>query len=321
MKYTSIKSADIFEADQYFNNCHASSIVSLPGERLAASWFAGTKEGADDVAIWIAIREDGNWGTPIKIADEENLPHWNPVLYYTVSGQLQLYYKVGKKVKNWWTRFICSEDHGRTWSSPIDLVPGDIGGRGPVRCKPILLADETLISPASIETNDSWDAFVDISHDEGKTWTQSAYVPFDRNRFYGVGMIQPTVWETAKGVHMLVRTSTAEIYRSDSTDGGRSWCEAYPIGLPNNNSGIDLVQLDNGNLVLIFNPVGLNWGPRTPLILRSSSDNGKTWGEPFVLEKEPGEYSYPAIIANGNHLYMTYTWKRKTIKFCEVLVE
>lgn len=33
-----------------------------------------------------------------------------------------------------------------------------------------------------------------------------------------------------------------------------------------------------------------------------------------TLESEPGEYSYPAIIQDGNDdLQMTYTWNRKSI--------
>lgn len=31
-----------------------------------------------------------------------------------------------------------------------------------------------------------------------------------------------------------------------------------------------------------------------------------------------GEFSYPAIIADQNHLYITYTWRRKKICFAEL---
>jgi hypothetical protein len=67
--------------------------------------------------------------------------------------------------------------------------------------------------------------------------------------------------------------------RSDSEDGGKTWCCAYETGLPNNNSGIDLVKLPSGGLVLAWNPVGNlpNYykGPRTPLELSYSDDNGE----------------------------------------------
>ena len=56
-------------------------------------------------------------------------------------------------------------------------------------------------------------------------------------------MIQPTLWESKDGsVHMLTRTKLGKIYRSDSLDGGKTWCRAYATNLPNNNSGIDPVS-------------------------------------------------------------------------------
>ena len=37
----------------------------------------------------------------------------------------------------------------------------------------------------------------------------------------------------------------------------------------------------------------------------------------LVTEDNDGEFSYPAIIADQNHLYITYTWRRKKICFAE----
>lgn len=120
---------------------------------------------------------------------------------------------------------------------------------------------------------------------------------------------------------MLLRTTTGFIYRSDSADGGKTWSEAYATSLPNNNSGIDLAQLPNGMMVLVYNPVGQNWGSRTPLVIDVSADNGMTWIRKLTLEDEPGEYSYPAIIVSGNDMLVTYTWKRENIAFWQIPIE
>jgi len=227
-----------------------------------------------------------------------------------------------------------SSDLGNTWTTPKPLVEGDIGGRGPVRNKPIILKDGTWAAPASIE-GDVWDAFVDLSKDQGATWTASNLVPVQHaslvanqsdmeglpltaSSFKGKGVIQPTLWESEHGnVHMLLRSSEGYIYRSDSDDGGSSWCHAYKTNLPNNNSGIDLTKRDDGSLWLVYNPVSGNWAPRTPLVASSSHDNGLTWKQEFILEDEQGEYSYPAIVSMGNKLFITYTWNRKRIVFCK----
>src|SRR5688500_17896187 len=66
-----------------FKECHASTIVALPKNRLMAAWFAGTRESHKDVGIWIATSENGKWGEPEEIVngvinDTLRYPCWNP---------------------------------------------------------------------------------------------------------------------------------------------------------------------------------------------------------------------------------------------------
>ena len=134
-------------------------------------------------------------------------------------------------------------------------------------------------------------------------------------------LIQPSLWESAPGkIHAFIRSNRGRIYRSDSEDNGSTWCNAYCTELPSNNSGLDCVQMENGHLILICNPIGLNWGARTPLSVLLSDDNGATFTKvlDLVTEDNDGEFSYPAIIADQNHLYITYTWRRKKICFAEL---
>ncbi|MFB9273838.1 sialidase family protein [Cohnella cellulosilytica] len=323
----------LFCDDRPFPSCHASTVAVLPDGKVLAAWFGGLHEKASDVAIWLSSRVDGQWSAPVKVADEDGIAHWNPVLD-TDGARVSLYYKVGHEIADWHTRIIHSEDGGRTWSRPRELVSGDIGGRGPVRNKPIRLEDGTLLAPSSVERRDEerpgkeiWHAFVDISRDGGLTWQQSAFVPMDLDRYVGAekwfakGLIQPTLWTTGNGsVHMLLRSTEGAIFRSDSTDGGQTWSMAYATSLPNNNSGIDLARLTNGTLALVYNPVAgfATDSPRTPLVVSFSKDNGASWSDEFVLENQPGEYSYPAIVARDGQLYITYTWKRERIAFWHI---
>lgn len=306
-----------FEQDKFFAECHASTIVHLKSGQLIAAWFGGKKEGTDDVAIWLTKGVPGNWSAPVKIAKIRDDAHWNPVLFRAPSGKIFLYFKVGKKIPSWETWFITSDDEGKTWSAPKELVAGDKGGRGPVKNKPILLANGAWVAGASHEEG-QWDAFADISTDNGKTWTASPYVKLDRTTLKGKGVIQPTLWESAPGkVHMLLRSSDGAIYRSDSEDAGKTWSAAYKTGLPNPNSGIDLTRLPDGTLVMAYNPDTANWGSRSPLSLIVSFDNGKTW--PKILDIDSGtkkdEFSYPAVINYGDTIAVAYTWKRKKIAY------
>ncbi len=125
---------------------------------------------------------------------------------------------------------------------------------------------------------------------------------------------------------MFLRSTSSRIFRSDSQDGGRTWSLAYDTGLPNNNSGIDLVRLPDGALILVHNPTenlsNYHKGPRTPLVVSLSEDNGESWKELAVLEDGIGGFSYPAVICgSGNEILITYTWKRERIVFVRIRYE
>ncbi|MEK3916670.1 exo-alpha-sialidase [Paenibacillus sp. FSL H7-0331] len=321
----------IFEEKRSFASCHASTLVALDNNEVLVSWFGGTAEKNSDVAIWLSRRLTDGWTNPVCIADEEGIAHWNPVLFQGIDNRIFLFYKVGHEISDWFTRVRVSTDDGHTWSEARELVPGDNrGGRGPVKNKPVLLNNGVIAAPASVEGpdpendgKDIWEAFVDLSSDNGDTWQASARVPMDYETLVGhqhsraKGVIQPTLWESGHQLHMLLRSTEGWIYRSDSNDGGATWQPAYPIGLPNNNSGIDLVAMDSGTLALVYNPVQ-GYSTRTarsPLSVIFSRDNGINWGDEFILEQEAGEYSYPAIVDQGDKLHITYTWKRERIVY------
>ena len=65
-----------------------------------------------------------------------------------------------------------SSDSGESWSEERELVPGDFGGRGPVKNKCLVLKDKSILAPASTE-QDGWNCFTDRSFDQGKTWIRS----------------------------------------------------------------------------------------------------------------------------------------------------
>jgi len=306
-----------------FAQGHASTLVKASGSTYLVAWFGGTHEKHPDVGIWLSRGDGKQWSAPVEIAKVREDAHWNPVLFKASDKEIILYFKVGSTIDEWETWFMTSADLGKTWSTPRELVPGDHGGRGPVRNKPIRLSNGVLIAGASNEKDKVWNAFVDRSEDQGKTWKSSAYLELDRKEIDGEGIIQPTLWESSPGeVHMLLRSSSGFICRSDSKDFGKTWSQVYKTSLPNPNSGIDLVKLSDGKLALVYNPDNKNWGDRSPIKLAISADNGVTW--PTQVDIEAGakedEYSYPAIVASGDTVSVTYTWKRQNIAFWQAVI-
>ena len=82
--------------------------------------------------------------------------------------------------------------------------------------------------------------------------------------------------------------------------------------LRNPNSGTDAITLADGRHLLVYNDTTTG---RSPLNVAISPD-GKTWKSGPVLEDGPGEFSYPAVIqARDGLVHITYTWKRKRIKY------
>ena len=301
----------VFEDDRPFASCHASTVVEAEDGGLLCAYFAGAGEGDPDVGIWLSKLEGGNWSAPALAAKVGQVSHYNPVLFRDPSRGTFLFFKVGVNCsiwKTWWTR---SEDSGLTWSEPVELVPGDEGGRGPVKNKPIILADGAWLAPGSTELG-RWKLFADRSEDGGQTWVRSEDFDDAVVGIAGDGAIQPTFWESAPGVvHSLARTSGGFIARSDSQDSGRSWSPLVNTGLPNNNSGLDSVRLDDGRVLLIYNPVDKDWGPRTPLNLAVSTDNGESWTDIASLETAEGEYSYPSMVSTSKGVAISYTWRRE----------
>lgn len=289
--------------------CHASTLAET-GDGLVAAWFGGTREKHPDVGIWVARRTDEVWSTPVEVAnglepDGKRHPCWNPVLFQMPKGPLVLFYKVGPSPSTWWGMRIESTDGGKTWSTP-ERLPDDIAG--PIKNKPILLDDGTLLCGSSTE-DQGWRVHMEMTADGGKTWKRTSVLRADEKN----QAIQPTIlWHRGNKLQILCRPRSAgRILSSWSEDGGKNWSELSPIELPNPNSGIDAVTLKDGRHLLVYNhtPRG-----RSPLNVAVSND-GKTWEAAAVLESEPGEYSYPAVIQTADgKIHITYTWKRTKVR-------
>jgi predicted neuraminidase len=241
------------------------------------------------------------------VAQEPGVPCWNPVLFHA-GGRLWLYYKVGPSPTQWTGASRFSADKGLSWSEQRLLPSGLLG---PVRAKPIQLASGEILAGSSTESYRAWTGWVEISPD-GSTWRRFGPLALPDEDY---GLIQPTVWEAEPGhVIALLRASRriGRICRAESRDSGRTWAPATRTELPNPSAGIDTVTLPGGRVALVYNPTRSG---RSPLSIAVTSDNGATWSEPFHLETEPGEYSYPAMIRTEDGLvHVTYTWRRLRIK-------
>ena len=239
----------------------------------------------------------------------------NPVLFQMPNGPLLLFYKTGQR----WAYVKRSSDDGATWSKPERLPNGFFG---PIKNKPVLLDDGSILSPSSTEFGTpfghAWQVHFERTVNGGKSWQRIGPINDGRT----IHAIQPSIlMHPGNRLQALGRTQESHLFEAWSEDNGRTWGPVTLIDLPNCNSGTDAVTLRDGRHLLVYNHASNDpnsekpKGVRSPLNLAVSSD-GKRWEAALIIEDEPkNQFSYPAMIQTGDGLvHITYTWKRLRIK-------
>ena len=307
---------DIHPQDPEFPGVHVAALEEAPNGDLLYGFYAGTEEQADDVRTYLSRLPAGasDWVAPRVVFDEPGKPDGNAVLYTDDErGNVHLLFSTIMGPDAAWTqanlRMITSADNGETWSEPVFVREewGWLFGTLPFRMTngevivPIYSEDEW--SSGFYIAPDDLSSFEVFPNDDATTWPQSIG-----------GMIQPATVELDDG-HLLAlnRSRDGFIWQTESTDYGRTWSDATPTTLPNNNSRIALLKLANGHLVLAHNPTQFG---RSPLRLSLSTDNGASWSASVDIEDEQGEeFSYPYLLETSDGMiHLGYTHRRESMR-------
>lgn len=150
-----------------------------------------------------------------------------------------------------------------------------------------------------------------VSDDEGASFTTTkARIALSGRLAQAQGMEEPGIIELKNGVIGLwARTMLCYQYQCFSLDGMDTFTPPEPSEFTSPRAPMELHRLSDGTIFAAYNPVPFHNGVklrtylgRTPLVLRSSTDDGKTWGELFTLEDDAnGNYCYPAMIETHDH--------------------
>jgi len=177
------------------------------------------------------------------------------------------------------------------------------------RVPPITLSSGAILLPMASEIFGI--AAMAITKDDGQTWIFSKPLP-------GYGVEQPSVFERRDGTlvaYLRDASSAHRIRKSESHDQGLTWSPIVNTKFPNPGSGIQVIRLASGNLVLIYNDCTDD--PRNSLAVSMSDDDGTSWKWTRQIEhvEGNGRFDYPSIIqSRDGHIHATYSYNVQTIK-------
>lgn len=327
------RSAGAFLPVLYAPDSHAANLAELDNGDLLCVWFNGPGEGDPATNVVLSRLAEGadRWTRPTLVAEDPDHSEQNPVLAQDAAGRVWLWHTSNEAHDQRTARVIVrmSDDRGYTWSEPRVRFEGPgIFLRNP----PLRLSDGSWLLPAYYCRSGADHSVVEISPDGGRTWNEHD-VPGSDHR------IQMSAVQRPDGTLLAVfRSRDADrIWAAESGDLGRSWSPPQRTELPNNNSAIQLVKLNDATLALVYNDASLErdqfrWvGPedrprkkavRTPLTVALSEDGGTTWPyrrnvQTADLEYRDNQagYSYPSIIqAADGRLHVAYSYLRRTIR-------
>ena len=317
--------ADAFLPSPCVQN-HAANLAFLADGTLTCVWFGGTMEGMGDISVHLSRLAPGadRWSEPEQLSDDPAKSEQNPLIFTAPDGLV-------------WLLFT-SQTAGKQDGAVVKCRISDDGGRsfGPVRVlcdvpgtfvrQPIVVngAGDWLLPvfrcvsvPGRRWTGDEDTAAVLVSTDAGSTWTMRA-VPDS------LGAVHMNIVPLGGGrMAAFYRDRYAEAVRtSRSEDDGASWSAPVPTDLPNNNSSVQALRLQDGRIGIVYNhvnatmsadrrlslydeiegedeaagepapaPAGRSavWGvPRAPLSLAISDDDGRSFRRILDLDSGSG---------------------------------
>ncbi len=317
---TAVFRSETILSDGFGPECHASNLVKLADGSLAAAWFSGTKEGADDVVIRFSRQLPGTrqWSRPVTIAAHPGVPCWNPVLFVGADGSLTLFYKAAKRIPDWEGWFRQSMDGGLRWSNAQRLPAGYLG---PIRCHGLARPDGSVLFGSSTEAAQGtkpWRVHFERCTQPGD-WSIAAawsrHTPSDDTP--PLNAIQPALLDFGAGrLVAYARTREGVVARTESSDDGRSWSPLRPAQprQANPNAGLDALRLATGQTVLVLNP-GQNRLQLDAVLLAA---DGQAWTTLVRIDAvAKGEVSYPSAVLDSEDgvpvLRVSYTRKRREI--------
>jgi hypothetical protein len=199
-----------------------------------------------------------------------------------------------------------------TWSAPRRICDGIMMN------KPTALKNGDWLLPVSLWSLDirkdipanyvhdhksKWGANAVVSTDQGATWTQRSQVRMENSAFDEHMFV-----ERKNGDLWMLSRTLYGIGEAVSHDGGVTWSEQGPSGIPHPSARFFITRLISGNLLLVRHAP--EKPQRSHLTAFISKDDGATWEGGLLLDIRK-HVSYPdGFQTKDGLIYITYDFQR-----------
>ena len=299
-----------FASTGFHRHVHSSSIAPLPDGGLISVWFAGSREGAEDVNIR-ASRYDPvaqRWGREFKLISRETTQRvlqrnirklGNPVISLAPDGRLWLFY-VSVSMGGWAGSAInamYSDNGGVDWSAPRRLITSPFLNISTlVRNPPVFHQDGSIGLPIYHEFLGKFAEYLYLSP-EGRI--------LDKFRISsGNHSLQPAVVPLGGDSALaLLRNAGVEHGRVLATytrDRGRTWSEHTPVAPWNPDSAVAAISEGDGHILVALNDIA---DGRFRLSLYQTDETLQNWRQVAVLDEapKPAEWVEPELFRESLH--------------------
>jgi len=302
-------------------SAHASALTTLPGDRMLAFWWAGSRESGPNVKVYAARWTNGKWGQPWAVASRASLGKalgfgvrriGNPVAWTAHDGRIHLYV-VATGLGGWAASrlvHLVSNDQGVSFDVKRLLPMSPLFNTSVlVRNSPVGLVDGGWWLPVYFEIGLKYPMLMASNADGDPSWLAR----IGRR----TTTLQPTlVPVSATEVRAWMRDASDEqrVQQAYSRDGGASWEDLPALDLPNHSTSLAAIRLRNGEFLMLHNHVADGASSRSMLRLSLSKD-GRTWRKlaDIATGAAGDEFSYPTMQQVGNELHVAYTYQRRAI--------
>ena len=323
------------EHDPPLAYAHCPSLSETVGGKIVCAWYAGSREGAKDVAIWMSdftrtdtVEADSSesnvemWSSPRVVMNgdqaRDELDRYlrkvgNSVVFADAEQRLWLVY-VTIALGGWSGSSLnacCSLDGGATWqpSQRLTLSPF-LNVSELVRAAPVRLESGEIGLPIYHECVGQFPEMLWLHPTGDRLLVTKTRLTGGRE------FLQPAIVPLGprRAVAYLRNASPARrIDFQESQDGGFTWSPPRHLDLPNPNSSIAALRLSSGSVLMAFNDSASS---RENLTLAVSPDGVNDWKRIAVLDRQPKElFAYPYLIqATDGLIHLAYAWKMKKIR-------